>query len=148
MGLKDQIVADVKSAMKNKEQDKLSTLRMLHSEIKNKEIAVRPNELSEDDILAVLKKLAKQRKDSIEQFGKANRQDLVDKETAELAVLEAYLPEQMGKEQIETIVAEVITAESATSMKDMSRVMKAVMAKTQGAADNKLVSELVRAKLQ
>ena len=148
MGLKDQIVADVKSAMKNKEQDKLSTLRMLHSEIKNKEIAVRPNELSEDDTLAVLKKLAKQRKDSIEQFGKANRQDLVDKETAELAVLEAYLPEQMGKEQIEAIVAEVITAESATSMKDMSRVMKAVMAKTKGAADNKLVSELVRTKLQ
>lgn len=148
MSLKDQIMADVKSAMKNREQDRLSALRLLHSAIKNREIELRPNEIDDQEIQGVIKKLAKQRQDSIEQYEGAGRQDLADKEKLELSVLEDYLPEQMGREQVEAVVDEVIAAMNATSMKDMGAVMKEVQAKTAGAADNKMVSEIVKSKLQ
>ena len=148
MSLKEQIMADVKSAMKNKEADLLTTLRFVHSEIKNREINMRPKELTDDDVVAVLKKLAKQRKDSIEQFQNANRQDLADKEQQELSVIEKYLPEQMSADKVEAIVVEAIKECDAQSMKDMGKVMKVVMEKTQGAADNKVISDIVKAKLQ
>ncbi|MCJ8275534.1 MAG: GatB/YqeY domain-containing protein, partial [Bdellovibrionales bacterium] len=140
MSLKEQILADIKDAMKAKEADKVSTLRMVNSSIKNKEIEVRPNELTEQDVLSVLKKLSKQRKDSIEQFQKAGRDDLVQQEQKELQIIEGYLPEQMGEDQVKAIVQEVINETGASSMKDMGKVMQAVLAKTDGAADNKLVS--------
>jgi len=147
MSLKNQILEDTKTAMKAKDMDKVNTLRFLQSAVKNKEIEVRPNALTEEDIVSVLKKSAKQRQDSIEQFKAAGRQDLVDKETMELKVIEGYLPQQMGADQVEALVKEAIKEVGATSVKEMGAVMKAVMAKTKGTADNKLVSELVKKNL-
>lgn len=147
MELKDQIMADIKTAMIAKDSVKLNTLRFLHAAIKQKEIDSRPNPLTADDVMAVLKKLVKQRKESIEQFSSAGRTDLVDQESAELKVMEAYMPAQMTKEQIEKIVTEVIAETGAKTIKDMGTVMKAVQAKTAGQADGKTISELIKAKL-
>lgn len=147
MEIREKIMAEIKTAMKDKNQVKLDTLRGLQSSIKNKEIELRPNPISADDVLGVIKKLVKQRKESIEQFQNANRQDLVDKESTELKVLEEFLPAQLSADDVARIVAETITEVGATSVKDMGKVMKAVMAKTQGAADNKVVSEAIKAKL-
>lgn len=147
MELKDQIMADVKTAMKDKDSLKLNTLRFLQAAVKNREIEMRPNPITSDEIMGVLKKLVKQRKESIEQYVAGGRQDLADQEAAELKILEAYLPAQMSKEQVEALVGQVISALGATSIKDMGPVMKEVLAKSGGTADNKLVSELVRAKL-
>lgn len=141
-------MADVKSAMLNKEQVKLNTLRFLQAAVKNREIELRPAAMTSDEVMAVIKKLVKQRKESIEQFTNAGRKDLADQESSELAVLESYLPQQMGREQVEKIVADVIAAVGAKSIKDMGAVMKETVARTQGAADNKLVSELIKSKLQ
>lgn len=148
MSLKQKILDDTKEAMKAKDMDKVNTLRFLTSAVKNKEIEVRPNSITDDDVVSVLKKSAKQRQDSIEQFQKAGRQDLVDKEQKELTVIETYLPKQMGADQLSAIVAEAIKEVGATSPKEMGAVMKVVIAKTQGAADNKLVSEIVKKQLQ
>lgn len=133
--------------MKNQDAVKLSALRMLQSAIKNKEIELRPNAISDQDIMAVIKKICNQHKDSIEQYTKANRQDLVEQEKAQLNVLEGYLPKQMSREDVEKIIMQVIAEVKATSAKDMGTVMKATIAKTGGAADNKIVSEIVKAKL-
>lgn len=148
MGLKDEIMADVKSAMKERDSERLTALRSLQSAIKNKEIDVRPNEISDSDILDVIKKTAKKHKDSIDQFKSAGRQDLVDKESFELSLIEKYLPAQMGEAEIKAIVENAIEKVGATSMKEMGAVMKEVMAQTQGAADNKVISQIVRSSLQ
>jgi uncharacterized protein YqeY len=97
--------------------------------------------------MAVVKKLVKQRKESIEQFQSAGRTDLVDAESAELKVLEAYLPAQMSREQVEAVVAEVIAATGAKTIKDMGTVMKEAMARTAGSADGKMISEVIKSKL-
>jgi uncharacterized protein YqeY len=148
MVLRDKIMEDVKSAMKEKNQLKLNALRFLQSAIKNREIELRPNPISEDEVQGVLKKLVKQRKESIEQYQAASRQDLVDQESAELKILESYLPAQMGRDQIEKLVAEVIASVGAKSVKDMGSVMKEVIARAKGSADNKTVSEVIKSKLQ
>lgn len=148
MGLREQILDDIKTAMKAKEADKLSAIRMLQAAVKNREIELRPNAITEQDVMGVVKKLAKQRKDSITEFEKAGRNDLVEKEKYELGVLEAYLPAQMSADQIAQIVDEVIKAQGATSQKQMGAVIKEVMAKTGGMADGKAISDLVRGKLQ
>lgn len=147
MSLKDQIDSDIKAAMKARDSLTVSALRMVSAAIKNKMIELRPADLTEDDVISVLKKLSKQRKDSIEQFEKAGRDDLVEQEQKELVVLEKYLPEQMGEQQITEIVVATIAEMGASSIKDMGKVMGAVTGKTQGAADNKLVSQIVKAKL-
>lgn len=147
MELREKIMNDMKNAMREKDQVRLDSIRFLQAAIKNREIEARPNPITPDDVMAVIKKLVKQRKESIEQYQNANRQDLVDKETSELKILEAYLPSQMSREQIEKIVTETVAELKASSIKDMGPVMKAVSAKTQGAADNKLVSEIIRSKL-
>lgn len=147
MEIRDKLMADVKAAMIAKDAPKLSALRMLQSAIKNREIELRPEEIKPEDVQGVIRKLVKQRKESIEQFTTAGRQDLVDQETAELKVLEVYLPAQMGREQIEKIVTEVIASLGAKTVKDMGPVMKEVTVRTAGAADNKIVSELIKAKL-
>jgi uncharacterized protein YqeY len=134
--------------MKAKDSAKLNALRMVQSAFKNREIELRPNPMPEEECLVVIKKLVKQRKESIEQFAAAKRQDLVDAETAELALLETYLPAQMGRDQIEKIVDESIAAVGATTVKDMGKVMKEAQVRTGGAADNKLVSEIIKSKLQ
>lgn len=138
---------DIKVAMKDKAAEKLSTLRFLHSAIKNKEIEVRPNLISDVDVVQVIQKSVKQRKESVDQYQKAGRQDLADKELAEIKVLEAYMPSQMSEAEIKNIVAAAIKTVNATTVKDMGAVMKEVTAKTQGRADNKLVSQIVRSSL-
>lgn len=147
MELRDKIAADVKAAMIAKESAKLGALRMLQSAIKNREIDMRPDPITPEEVMNVVKKLVKQRKESIEQFQAAGRTDLVDQETAELKVLEVYLPAQMSREQIEALVTEVIAALGAKTVKDMGPVMKEVIAKSGGAADNKVVSEVIKSKL-
>nr|BFD58102.1 GatB/YqeY domain-containing protein [Bdellovibrio sp. CKG001]BFD61530.1 GatB/YqeY domain-containing protein [Bdellovibrio sp. HM001]BFD65262.1 GatB/YqeY domain-containing protein [Bdellovibrio sp. HAGR004] len=147
MELRDKIAADVKAAMIAKESAKLGALRMLQSAIKNREIDMRPDPITPEEVMNVVKKLVKQRKESIEQFQAAGRTDLVEQETAELKVLEVYLPAQMSREQIEALVTEVIAALGAKSVKDMGPVMKEVIAKSGGAADNKVVSEVIKSKL-
>jgi hypothetical protein len=147
MEIREKVAADVKAAMIAKESVKLGALRMLQAAVKNREIEMRPDPITGDEVLGVLKKLVKQRKESIDQFQQAGRQDLVDQETAELKVLEVYLPAQMSREQIETLVSEVITALNAKTVKDMGPVMKEVIAKSGGAADNKIVSEVIKSKL-
>ncbi|MCC7404120.1 MAG: GatB/YqeY domain-containing protein [Bdellovibrionales bacterium] len=148
MSLKDKILSDMKDAMKQKDMPRTEVLRFLQSAIKNKEIELRPNQITESDVLGVINKQVKQRKESITQFQDAGRKDLVDKESYELSVLETYLPKQMSRADLEKIVGDIITAMNATSVKQMGAVMKEVLAKTAGAADGKLVSEVVKSKLQ
>jgi uncharacterized protein YqeY len=147
MEILPKIMNEIKEAMKSKDTLKVNTLRFLQSAIKNREIELRPNPMNDDEAMGVLKKLVKQRKESIEQYKAGGRQDLVDQETAELKILETYLPAQMSKEQVEKLVADVLAATGAKTIKDMGPVMKEVLARSGGAADNKLVSEIVRAKL-
>lgn len=147
MDLKEKILSDMKEAMKAKDTQRLEVLRFLQSAVKNKEIELRPNPIDGNEILGVVTKQVKQRKESIEQFEKAGRQDLVDKEKFELSVLEGYLPQQISRADLEQIVSEVIISLNATSLKQMGAVMKEVLAKTAGAADGKLISEVVKTKL-
>jgi uncharacterized protein YqeY len=143
MGLREQIDGDIKDAMKAGAKDKVSALRMLSAALKNKQIEKRAP-LTDSEVQDTVRSLIKQRKDSIEQFTKGGRQDLVDKETAEVAVLEVYLPQQLAKDEIEKIVREIIAQTGAQGAKDMGKVMKALVPVLAGRADNKLVSELVK----
>jgi len=143
MGLRERIDGDIKDAMKSGAKDKVSALRMLAASLKNKEIDKR-RPLTDDEVVETVRSLIKQRKDSIEQFAKGGRQDLVDKETAEVAVLEVYLPQQLSREEVEALVREAIGQTGAQGAKDMGKVMKALIPLLGGRADNKLVSELVK----
>ena len=146
MGLRETIDGDIKAAMKSGAKDKVSALRMLSAALKNKQIEKRAP-LTDGEVVDTVRSLIKQRKDSIEQFAKGGRQDLVDKETAEVAVLEVYLPQQMGREEIEKLVRQVIGQTGAQGAKDMGKVMKALVPLLAGRADNKLVSDLVKGAL-
>lgn len=143
MELRDKIDADTKDALKSGAKDKLSTLRMLNAAIKNKQIDKR-RPLTEEEVIETVRSLIKQRKDSIEQFAKGGRQDLVDKETAEVAVLETYLPQQLAREELEVMVRDAISQTGAQGARDMGKVMKALIPMVGGRADGKLVSELVK----
>jgi uncharacterized protein len=143
MGLRETIDADIKNALKSGAKDKLSALRMLSAALKNKEIDKR-RQLTEEEVAETVRSLIKQRKDSIEQFGKGGRQDLVDKETAEVVVLEVYLPQQMSREEIELMVRDAVAQTGAQGAKDMGKVMKTLIPMVGGRADGKLVSELVK----
>ena len=147
MQIRDQLMSDVKEAMKAKETLKLNTLRFLQAAIKNREIEMRPNPITSEEVMGVIRKLVKQRKESIDQYKAAARQDLVDQETSELKILETYLPQQMGRDQLEKLVTDVIAAVGAKTAKDMGPVMKEVLARAAGTADNKMVSEIVKSKL-
>lgn len=147
MAIRDQVTNDIKDAMRAKDQFKLDAIRMLQSAIKYKEVELRPNPMGDDDVIAVVRKLVKQRQESIEQFNAAGRKELADKEEKELAILQHYLPAQMSREELEKIVVEAIKTTGATGAKQMGLVMKEVNAKAAGRADNKMVSEIVKAKL-
>lgn len=147
MTLKEQLNQDMKTAMKQKESMRLSTIRLIRAGIKNREIEL-GKELEDEDVLKVIVSLVKQHKDSIEQFRQGGRQDLVEKEQAELTILEAYLPQQLSEEEIRALVREAIEAVQATSLKDMGKVMKYVMPKTQGRADGKIINQLVKEQLR
>jgi uncharacterized protein len=143
MGLRENINTDIKTALKSGAKEKLSTLRMLSSALKYKQIDKR-RELTEEEVTETVRTLIKQRRDSIEQFGKGGRQDLVDKETAEVAVLEAYLPQQLSSEELEAMVRDAVAQTGAQGAKDMGKVMKVLIPMAGGRADGKLVSELVK----
>lgn len=143
MTLKERIREELTAAMKSKDELKLSTLRLLTSSIKNKEIEER-KELTDEAVMNVLSTAAKQRRDSIEQFEKAGRTDLAVKEAAELAILQTYMPTQLSEAEIEQIVKETMVEAEATTAKEMGKLMKALMPKTKGKADGKLVNEVVK----
>jgi uncharacterized protein YqeY len=147
MSLSKQIVSDLTAAMKAQDATALSTLRMVKAAMMNRQIE-KGSELDDDDMQKLLRSLVKQRRDSIEQYEKAGRQELVDKETAEIKVIETYLPQAASQEEIEQAVAAAIAETGATSMKDMGKVMKAVQAALAGKnADGRTISETVKAKL-
>src|SRR5207237_3064927 len=147
MTLKDRIIADMTAAMKAKDAARTSTLRMVKAAIMHRE-KEGAGELSDDDVLKLLRSQMKQRRDSVEQYQKAGRQDLADKETAEIAVIEFYLPQGASEAEIEQAVTDAITETGATSMKEMGAVMKAAMAKLAGKnADGQTVSETVTKRL-
>jgi len=147
MTLKEQIVADMTAAMKAKDVARTSTLRMVKAAITNRE-KESGAPINDEDVLKLLRSQLKQRRDSVEQYQKANRQDLAEKETAEITVIESYLPQAASAEEIEQAVSGAIAETGATSMKDMGAVMKASMAKLAGKnADGRLVSETVKKKL-
>jgi hypothetical protein len=143
MGLREKIDTDTKEALKSGAKDKLSTLRMLNAALKNKQIDKR-RPLTEEEVFETVRSLIKQRKDSIEQFAKGGRQDLVDKETAEVAVLEVYLPQQLSRAELEVMVRDAVAQTSAQGARDMGKVMKALIPMVGGRADGKLISELVK----
>jgi uncharacterized protein YqeY len=147
MSLKQQIISDLTAAMKAKDAARTSTLRMVKAAIMNRE-KEGGGEPTDEDVFKLLRSQVKQRRDSVEQYQKANRQDLADKEQAEIAIIETYLPQAASQEEIDQAVVAAITETGAASMKDMGGVMKAAMAKLAGKnADGKLVSETVKAKL-
>ena len=147
MSLSKQIVADLTTAMKAQDAAKLSTLRMVKAAMMNRQIE-KGSELDDDEMQKLLQSLVKQRRDSIEQYEKAGRQELVDKEQAEIDVIEIYLPKAASHEEIEQVVAAVIAETGASSIKDMGKVMKAVQAALAGKnADGRVVSEVVKARL-
>jgi hypothetical protein len=147
MNLKEQIVADVTVAMKAKDAARTSTLRMLKAAIVNRQIE-KGGELDDEELLKLLRTQVKQRRDSVEQYEKGGRQDLVDKELAEIAVIEGYLPQAASQDEIDKAVAEAIAETGATSMKEMGAVMKAVMPRLAGKnADGRAVSEAVKTRL-
>ena len=147
MEIRERIMNDIKVAMKEKNQVRLNALRFLQSAIKNREIDMRPNPITHEEVIGVIKKLVKQRKESIDQYKAGGRQDLVDQEMTELGILEELLPAQLGQSQVEQVVKEVIIALNAKTVKEMGAVIKEVIARTQGNADNKLVSEIVKKSL-
>jgi uncharacterized protein len=145
--LMDKIAADMKDAMRAKDAVRLSTLRMLKSAVEYYKIERKQEQLSDADVIVVIKKQVKQRQDSIESFEKGGRIDLVEKEKAELAILKSYLPDELSASQLEEIVKASIVELGATTKADMGKVMKAVQIKTAGRADNRLVSQIVSANL-
>jgi uncharacterized protein len=143
----DRINEDLKAAMKSKEPDRLSTLRMVKTALKNREID-KMEALTDDESIKVLQSLVKQRRDSIEQYQQAGRIDLAEKEAAELKVIEEYLPAALDEAAIARVVEETIAETGASSMKEMGAVMKAVMAKLAGqTVDGKVVNQIVKSKL-
>ena len=143
----DKIAADMKDAMRAKDAIRLSTLRLLKSAVEYHKIEKKQEQLTDAEVTAVIKKQIKQRQDSIEGFEKGGRADLVEKEKAELAVLKAYLPEELSQAQVEEVVKATIAELGAATKTDMGKVMKAVQAKLAGRADNRLVSQIVSANL-
>ncbi len=147
MVLSDTINIDITTAMKSKDAPRLSALRMLKAAIMNKGVE-KGRDLDDAEVLLVVSSLVKQRRDSVDQFSKAGRTDLADKETAEIVILEKYLPPAASPEEVEAAVAAAVAETGASSPKDMGKVMKAVMPKLAGKnADGRAINEAVRRKL-
>lgn len=146
MTLKTKIDNDLNEALKAKNALKVSTLRLVKSAIKNKEIDAK-GELKEDQVLQILSTMIKQRKESIEQFEIGGRNDLAEKEKGEIVFIEAYLPQQLSEAELTSLVQEAIASVGAKGPQDMGKVMKALMPRVTGKADGKFLSELVRKKL-
>jgi uncharacterized protein len=150
MSLKERIGEDIKLAMKAKDKIRLETVRGIKKAILEKEVDLRPkgqDSLTEEQEIELLAQLAKQRRDSIEQFQKAGRDDLADKESQELAILETYLPEQIDDTELKSVVDEIIASVGATTAKDLGKVMGVAMKQLKGKADGKKIQALVKDKL-
>jgi uncharacterized protein YqeY len=147
MSLKEKIISDLTDAMKAKDAARLSTLRMVKANLMNRQIE-KGGELTDDEVTKALQSLVKQRRDSIEQYEKAGRSELAEKEAAEISHIENYLPQAASADEIAAAVEAAVAETGASSMKDMGTVMKAAMANLAGkSADGKMVSEAVKAKL-
>lgn len=144
--LKDRINDDVKVAMRNKDKDRLVTLRMITAAIKQKEVDERV-ELDDTRILSILDKMIRQHRDSISQYETAGRHDLVEKEKSELAIVQVYMPEQLGEDELKKLIQSAIQSTGATTVKDMGKVMGIIRPQIQGRADMGKTGELVKALL-
>lgn len=146
MGLEERLMEEMKEAMKSNDKSRLSTIRMLRSAIKNKEIEQR-GKLDDEGIYKVIQAMVRKAEESIEQFKVGGRMDLVEKERKEIEILSSFLPHPLSKEEILAIIEEVVAETQATSIKDMGKVMKSVMPKLGGRADGKVVNQLVKERL-
>jgi uncharacterized protein len=146
MSLKERITNDMKAAMRSGEKERLGVIRMITAGIKQREVDERIV-LDDSQVLSVLEKMIKQRKESIAQFQAGNRQDLVDKEAAEIALVQSYMPSPMTDAEIDALIGEAIAATGASSIKDMGKVMAIMKAKAQGRADMAAVGAKIKAKL-
>ena len=147
MSLKQKLQEDLKSSMKNKDNTKKSVVTLIRASIKQYEVDNRV-ELGDAEITDLIAKLLKQTRDSLGEFKKANRDDLVSQAEAEIEVLKEYLPQQLSEEELNEIVISTISEVGATSMKDMKKIMSSIIPKVKGRADGKLINELVRKNLQ
>jgi hypothetical protein len=146
MSLKDRIQQDVKDAMRAKDKSRLAAIRLITAAIKQREVDERI-ELDDAQVTAVLDKMAKQRRESISQFEKAGRDDLIAQEVMELEIIQSYLPEQLGEDEINALIDSAMQATGATSIRDMGKVMGQLKPKLQGRADMSAVSALIKARL-
>lgn len=146
MSLKDQLTDDMKAAMKGGDKDRLRVIRLVLADIKRVEVDTR-KELDDPQLLAIVEKAVKQRRDSVEQFTRGGRDDLVANEQAEIDILETYLPEQLSDAELDALVEQVIAATGAESIRDMGKVMAAIKSKAAGKADMGAVSARVKAQL-
>ncbi|EDL63033.1 GatB/YqeY domain-containing protein [Bacillus sp. SG-1] len=144
MSLLDRLNNDMKQAMRNKEKEKLSVIRMLKASLQNEAIKHGKQELSQDEELTVLSREVKQRKDSLQEFQNAGREDLVEKIQTELTYVEIYMPEQLSEDEVSEIIKQAIDETGAASKADMGKVMGAIMPKVKGKADGALVNKLVQ----
>jgi hypothetical protein len=152
MSLKEQISNEIKSSLKAGDKEVVSVLRMLNSKILEKEVSLRSTkgrnyQLNDEEVIEVVASYGKQRKQSIDSYREAGREDLALKEEKELAILKRFLPEQLSREDVERIVVESISESGAETVKDLGKVMRIIMPKLKGAADGKLVNQIVREKL-
>jgi hypothetical protein len=146
MSLEERLVEEMKQAMKSNEKLRLSTIRMIRSSLKNKEIELR-KKLEDEDIVKVIQVMVRKGEESVEQFQAGGRMDLVEKETKEIEILKSFLPQPLSHEEILKIVDETIQETQASSLKDIGKVMKSVMPKIGGKADGKLINQLVKERL-
>lgn len=144
--IKQRITDDMKNAMRNKDKDRLATIRLAMAAFKQIEVDER-KELTDQDVLAILDKMVKQRRESIKQYQAGNREDLAEKEQAEIAVLQDYLPQPLSEAEITTLIEEAMQATGASSMQEMGKVMGQLKPKLQGRADMGAVSQLIKQKL-
>jgi uncharacterized protein len=146
MSLKERITEDMKAAMRSGEKERLGVIRLITSAIKQREVDERIV-LDDTQVLSVLEKMIKQRKESVAQFQAGNRQDLVDKENSEITLLQGYMPSQLSDAELDALIGEAVTATGASSIKDMGKVMAIIKSKAQGRADMAAVGAKIKAKL-
>ena len=146
MPLKERITDDMKAAMRSGEKERLGVIRMITSAIKQREVDERIV-LDDTQVLSVLEKMIKQRKESLAQFQAGNRQDLVDKESREITLLQTYMPSRLSDSEVDAMIADAVAATGAASIKDMGKVMGVIKAKAQGRADMAAVGAKIKAKL-
>ncbi|MGD6818154.1 GatB/YqeY domain-containing protein [Metabacillus sp. 84] len=147
MSLLDRLNQDMKQAMRNKDKDRLTVIRMVKASMQNEAIKLNKSELSEEEELTILSRELKQRKDSLQEFKNADRSDLVDKLQAEIVIVNEYMPEQLSDEELLAIINQAIEETGASSKSEMGKVMAAIMPKVKGKADGSLVNKLVQQQL-